>query len=231
LSLGGVQLPSNIGDVDIPNLKTVEFNFALCHAEVDAIIQFSNCKNISFHQISTLLIQPNYYDITTYTLTSFWKAYSNILERCRNVRKIVASKYSAPLLLQLLRSCCEEKPDEIRSNWQGDLSHHTICFSSNKWRRNLGAGREKRLQDIDTLASSRGWNLALTGDAFCREWKRIVQVRIHIISFDSRDSDCLNIFRPAYSAPKRLSWTSLEWNGSDCQGKEFIPNCLVDLLI
>jgi hypothetical protein len=212
LSISGVQVPSNIEHVEVPILKVLDLQFDLCDNEVDSIIQIASCKKISFDKVRILIIRPYFYALSIDSLASFWNAYKNILSKCYNVQKIITNEYSTPLLLQLLRSHCEEKEkEESRNNQRDHLADHTIAFSRRDWpgrsefELELGAGRDRRLKDIDELASSRGWNLAVTGDAFLQEWQHIVNVSIRLITVDLSNADRLGISRSACLANEESS--------------------------
>jgi hypothetical protein len=180
LSFGGRHLPSNIGEVEVPNLKELKLNFEFSDGGRIPTVQIVNCKNIPFNQITTLAIEPKGYSKSQCSFV--WTAYRDLLENCCNAQNIVGNVFSTPLLLRLLRLDCQ-KTEQIGNIGQRSLIDHTITFSNGRWTAELRSRRDRRVVDIDELASSLGWNVAVPKDRFLKEWDRIIHVSISLAFF------------------------------------------------
>jgi hypothetical protein len=187
LSLGGIRAPKNIERVIIPNLKILSLDFNPGDRDaLDSTMRIINSKNIAFNQITTLIIELNGYNSFYNPFT--WTAYRDLLYKCDSVQRICGNSVSTPLLLMLLRSNAEE--EDTGDNPGSHLISHAISLSNGHWYRGLRPGRERRLEDIDKLAASQDWTVAVTKDSFLKEWSQSIKVSsIITIFFERNDAE------------------------------------------
>jgi bisphosphoglycerate-dependent phosphoglycerate mutase len=72
------------------------------------------------------------------------------------VEEIHAYRFSAPLILKLLRDGIESKASS-KGKEVDEKDNHRIYFFTNKLKRALRVGRAERLLDIDAISRDFGW--------------------------------------------------------------------------
>jgi hypothetical protein len=151
LHLGLSKLPINIKEVSFPKLQKLSLGFDFRKAHL--ILTLLECKGIPFNQIEVLSANIPERFFLLLDNFQFRDAYYGVLQARESIKEIHRDEFSAPLILKLLRDGIGNQV----AYEAGGICEHPIYFSDGIHRRELRAGREDRMLDIDTISREIGW--------------------------------------------------------------------------
>jgi hypothetical protein len=163
LHLGLENPPVNIEEVSIPNIRNLSlaFNYFVFDAKRPHFLwTLLECPKIPLDQVQVLRINTYEKDYPLIFDFEFRDTYYVLLLACCNVKELHADKFSAPLILKLLRDGID---NQVANEADGDdkfdgIYDHSIYLSDGFHHgKEVRPGREERTADIDTMSREIGW--------------------------------------------------------------------------